>query len=100
MGTRIAGAETVYAAADAWVERALRSDDSLFTPGRRIWASEWIDELRRRFLDSPDESQGTFFEKLERQLVGASPEAVQLMAEVLYAHFLIIYTTDSTVERA
>ena len=100
MGTRNAGAETVYAAADAWVERALRSDDSLFTPGRRIWASEWIDELRRRFLDSPDESQGSFFEKLERQLVGASPEAYQLMAEVLYVYFLIVYTTDSSKEQA
>ena len=56
MGTRIAGAETVYAAAEAWVERALRSDDSLFTPGRRIWTSSWLGELRQRFLDSPDES--------------------------------------------
>ena len=26
-------AENVYVAAEAWVERALRSDDSLFTPG-------------------------------------------------------------------
>ena len=99
MGTRNAGAETVYAAADAWVERALRSDDSLFTPGRRIWASEWIDELRRRFLDRPDESKGTFFDKLERQLDGSPPEAYQLMAEVLYVHFLIISTTDGSEEQ-
>ena len=98
MGTRIAGAETVYAAAGAWVERALRSDDSLFTPGRRIWASEWLGEVRQRFLDSPDESQGTFFDRLERQLEGAPPEAYQLMAEVLYVHFLIVHTTDSTNE--
>ena len=100
MGTRNAGAETVYAAADAWVERALRSDNSLFTPGRRIWASEWIDELRRRFLDRPDESKGTFFDKLERQLDGSPPEAYQLMAEVLYVYFLIVYTTDSRKEQA
>ena len=56
MGTRRVEAETVYAAAEAWVERALRSDDSLFTPGRRIWTSEWLDELHRRFLDRPDVS--------------------------------------------
>ena len=99
MGTRIAGAETVYAAAEAWVERALRSDDSLFTPGRRIWANEWLGELRRRFLDSPPESRGTFFDRLERQLDGSPPEAYQLMAEVLYAHFLILRTTDSSGEQ-
>ena len=99
MGTRVAGAETVYAAAQAWVDRGLRRDDSLFTPGRRIWASEWLGELRQRFLDSPDESPGTFFDRLERQLDGSPPEAYQLMAEVLYVHFLIIRTTDSTQEQ-
>ena len=35
MGTRITGAEKVYAAAEQWVQRALRMDDSLFTPGAR-----------------------------------------------------------------
>ena len=98
MGTRVAGAETVYAAAQAWVDRSLRRDDSLFTPGRRIWASEWLGELRQRFLDSPDESPGTFVDRLERQLEGSPPEAYQLMAEVLYAHFLIVHTTDSSDE--
>ena len=98
MGTRIVGAETVYAAAAAWVDRGLRRDDSLFTPGRPLWASEWLGELRQRFLDSPDESPGTFFDRLERQLDGSSPEAYQLMAEVLYVHFLIVRTTDSSDE--
>ena len=98
MGTRLSGAGTVYAAADAWVGRALRTDDSLFTPGRRIWASEWLGELRRRFLNRPDKSGDTFFEKLERQLQGSPPEVYQLMAEVLYVHFLIVSTADSADE--
>ena len=36
MGSRktYEGAERVYEAAALWVDRALRSDDSLFTPGR------------------------------------------------------------------
>jgi len=46
--------EKVYAAAEAWVERALRANDSLFTPGTAIWTSEWVRELRERFLDRPD----------------------------------------------
>ena len=99
MGTRRPGAEKVYAAAESWVERALRSDDSLFTPGRRIWTSELLDELHRRFLDRPDESGDSFLDKLERQLKGSPPEAFQLMAEVLYVHFLVVATKDSTEEQ-
>ena len=99
MGTRRPGAEKVYAAAESWVERALRSADSLFTPGRRIWTSEWLDELHRRFLDRPDESGDSFLDKLERQLTGSPPEAYQLMAEVLYVHFLVVSTKDITNEQ-
>ena len=101
MGTRITGAETVYVAAEAWVERALRSDDSLFTPGERIWTSVWLGELRQRFLDRPDQSKGrSFLDKLERQLENSPPAAYQLMAEVLYVYFLIVHTSDSTAEQA
>ena len=89
MNTRKPDRESVYAAAETWVERALRSDDSLFTPGRQIWTTEWLEELHRRFLDSPDVSDMAFMDKLERQLTGSPPEAYQLMAEVLYVHFLI-----------
>ena len=96
MDTRKAGRQNVYAAAEAWVRRALRSDDSLFTPGRRIWTSEWLDELHRRFLDRPDESGATFLDKLERQLTGSPPEAFQLMAEVLYVHLIVVSRKDST----
>ena len=96
MDTRRAGAQNVYAAAEAWVRRALRSDDSLFTPGRPIWTTEWLDELHRRFLDSPDVSATPFRDKLERQMAGSPPQAYQLMAEVLYVHFIVVSRKDST----
>ena len=99
MGSRVAGAETVYAAAEAWVDRGLRTDDSLFTPGRSIWTTKWLDELHRQFLDRPDESSDLFLDKLERQLKGSSPETYQLMAEVLYVHFLLWSTRDSSNKR-
>ena len=85
------GAENVYAAAQKWVDRALRADDSLFTPGAKIWSSEWLGELRERFLDQPDVGQGSFYDKLKQQLEDSPPEVYQLMAEVLYFHFLIIW---------
>ena len=84
------GAERVYAAADLWVEKALRADDSLFTPGEPIWSSRWLEELYNRFLNRPDESQAKFDAKLHKQLVGSPPEVHQLMAEALYVHFLIV----------
>ena len=96
MDTRKPDRENVYAAAKDWVKRALRSDDSLFTPGRRIWTTEWLEELHHRFLDSPDVSDMTFLDKLERQLTGSPPEAYQLMAEVLYVHFIVVSRKNST----
>ena len=93
MGSRKTGAdfENVYAAAGMWVDRALRTDDSLFTPGRPIWSKTWLEELRRRFLERPDQGEGGFLSKLRAQLEDSPPEVYQLMAEVLYAQFLIIW---------
>ncbi len=93
MGSRLIvdGVENVYQAAGLWVDRALRTDDSLFTPGVQIWSIRWLRELRERFLDRPDEGARTFYDKLRTQLAGSPPEVYQLMGEVLYAHFLIIW---------
>ena len=101
MGSRktYEGAEKVYEAAALWVDRALRTDDSLFTPGVPIWSSRWLRELRERFLDRPDESSNSFLEKLERQLEGSPAEVYQLMGEALYFYFLIVSTKNSTNEQ-
>ena len=92
------GVEKVYATAEAWVSRALRSDDSLFTPGTPIWTSEFLGELHQRFLDNPDDSSDGFLEKLKRQLAGSPPGVYQLMGEVLYLHFLIVWTKSGARE--
>ena len=101
MGTRITaqGAEKVYQAASLWVKRALKSDDSLFTPDKSIWSSEWLGEARERFLNHPDESENSFVDKLRRQLADSPPEVYQLMGEVLYVHFLIVTAKNSTNEQ-
>jgi hypothetical protein len=82
------GADHVYAATERWVEVALQSDGSLFSSGRAVWAAEPADELRERFILNPDMTGDSFEAKLEKQLSGASPEAVQLMAEILFVHLL------------
>ena len=91
MGSRREGGDSVYSAAGLWVERALRGDDSLFTPGEQIWSSGLLEELYNRFLNQPDESQMSFDAKLHKQLVGSPPRVHQLMAEALYVHFLIVW---------
>ena len=85
MGSRRTGngVANVYAAAQAWVERGLTADDSLFAPGTSIWTSHWLGELRRRFLDRPDAPGNGFYGKLERQLAGSPAEVYQLMGEAL-----------------
>ncbi len=89
----------VYKAAELWVERALKSDDSLFTPGVPIWSSEWLGELRERFLNQPDAGSGSFDEKLQQQLLSSPPQVYQLMGEVLYFYFLIVSTKNSDNEK-
>ena len=82
------GVERVYAAAEAWSQRGLLADDSLFTPGKAIWTADRLGELRARVLAEP---AGGLFGKLEQQLAGSLPEVYQLMGEVLFVHYLIIY---------
>ena len=93
MGSRktYEGADEVYKAAAMWVHRALRTDDSLFTPGVEIWTWRWLAVLRERFLDQPDEGEGGFYDKLRTQLKGCPPEVYQLMGEVLYVQFLFVW---------
>ena len=99
MGSRATGgnAEGVYRAADAWVDRGLRADDSLLTPGAQIWSRGHLGELHRRFLNRPDESSRPFLEKLRDQLEGSAAEIHQLMGEVLYVHYLLLGRSEQAV---
>ena len=93
MGSRSTGegAERIYAAAEFWVEKALRADDSLFTPGVRIWSKENLGVLRKHFIDMPPVPGASFYQNLQGQLEGSPPEVYQLMAEVLYVHLLFTW---------
>lgn len=93
------GPVQVYNAADQWVDRCLRRDDSLFTPGRAIWSASVIQDLHERFVERPDESNRDFMMKFREQLAGAPPETVQLAAEILYVHFLIARSVSAKRKR-
>ncbi len=60
---RLVGREAAYAVANRFVEGALRTDGSLFTPGATIWSAENIENLYKRFVGNPIDSSDSFEEK-------------------------------------
>jgi 5-methylcytosine-specific restriction protein B len=78
----------LYAAAELFVDNALRKRDSLFTPGTAIWTDAQIADLHERMVINAEYSSASFLEKLNRQLQGASPTTIQFAAELLFVHLL------------
>ena len=85
----LANNAATYAAAELFVDRALRHDDSLFTPGKAIWSRQNLSELDEKYVRRPNIGEGGFEEKLREQLADASPAAIQLMGEILFAYYLL-----------
>jgi 5-methylcytosine-specific restriction enzyme B len=88
-----------YDASCQFVDRSLRADDSLFRPGTAIWTPAVIDDLYRRFVESPDASADTFENKLRRQLSGAPDETILLAAELMFVHLLIAADISGDTKR-
>lgn len=84
-------AERMYTAAARWRDSSLLGDTSLFS-GEQVNGAAAADELLSALIDETVSGEGDFFEKLRLQLEGVSAEAVQLAAELLYVHFLIVAT--------
>lgn len=80
--------EVVYDAADQFVEGPLRRGLSLFTPDQSLWRGEPVEELHRCYVDEAIDEPKPFDAQLREQFSTASDEAIQLLAEVLYVHFL------------
>jgi 5-methylcytosine-specific restriction protein B len=72
------------------IEIGLGGDGSLLTPGEPVWTLANLGELERDYVGKPDTGGDGFFDKLKRQLAGASPTAVQLFAELLILNVLPI----------
>lgn len=80
--------ELVRDVAQLFVERGLREGASVFAQGRSVWIKECFEELKRSFIDAPDETDKLFKEKLPEQMQAASDDARLLMAEVITWQFL------------
>lgn len=91
-------AAPIFTAFEQWKQNCLLDGQALFAVGPR-WTSDLLGELHLRFIDSPDETSAVFLEKLKGQLVDASPEAIQLMAEVLWVVMLFQSNVTPTKKR-
>ncbi|WP_028709013.1 McrB family protein [Propionicicella superfundia] len=88
----VEGEERIYRFAWDWASRVLPERDSILTPGTKIWTLENLLELEDRFVGHPDDSSDkSFLAKLQEQLSGASPDAVQLMVELHFPFFWWIW---------
>ncbi len=70
-----------------WRNRCLSNNGSVFTDNQ-LWASQNIGYLVKYFVENLDEGEGTFFEKLEKQLAPAPKAAKQLAAEMFWVMYL------------
>ena len=84
--------EAIYGVAERFRDDCLIEDGSLFTPGARIWTEPAATEFHAS-ISVYDSSDRTFGEKLQDQLAGISPEAVQFAAEALY---VVLLAEDDT----
>lgn len=88
---RIAGTDAarIYDAAARWRDECLRRDGSLFAESESgVSTSATVEALYGAYLWQPDTGEGSFIQKLARQVSGQPREVVQLAAETLYVMLL------------
>ena len=81
----------VINAVKKWIDDCLIGDGSIFSNGQ-LWTGGNIAEVKKAFVDNPDEGKDTFMTKLKKQMDKTSPSAKQLMAEMLWA--LLMFPTN------
>jgi len=86
-------------AARRWAERCLAAEGSVFDDQANLWTPVLLDELDRLFVQNYDEGEGSFIQKLKRQLEPGSPECPKLMAEALWILMLFQWNVSSQRKR-
>src|SRR6266849_5736911 len=94
------GVDSIYAAAEEFVDAVLRRDGSLFDPGRQIWTLAILEDLHAHFVGRPDTSPRPFEIKFKEQLQDVGPDTIQLAAEVLFMYLLAPRGMHGSTKRA
>lgn len=77
----------IFRAAEHWCTQALSTDGSVLSD-KSLWRLEHLEAIDRYYVNNIDETDRTFFEKLEEQLAPTTPEAKELVAEMLWVMLL------------
>jgi hypothetical protein len=75
------------AAAEKWIDSCLIENGSLFGAAP-LWTEGLVAEVRSAFVEHPDFGDKDFITKLKGQMRPASPQAKQLLAEMLWSLLL------------
>lgn len=78
----------LLSAIDVWKAKCFVDDGSLLS-GESIWTLDALEELRSGFVDNPDISDSSYYEKLQKQLQPLSARATALMAEIHWLLFAL-----------
>lgn len=92
--SRVSGNDALYVVTDAFRDRCLARDDSLFTPGRPIWTAQAAEYVATAVAED-DRSSREFVEKLVDHLTALPAGSIQLGAEILYLVLLPEYDTGA-----
>ncbi len=83
-------------AAESFIAEALRSDGSIFRPGRKVWDVASINDAYERLALSPAEAGDPLVSTIVRRLDGSPQGTVNLVSELLY--LLLLVPSDVPVE--
>lgn len=91
-------ADAILDAATRWRDTALVSDGSEFGE-RALWSSSNLDVLDTAFIQHPDEGEGRYLERLERQLAPGDAAVKQLAAEINWLMLLCPRNIGASLKR-
>ena len=77
-------ANDVFEAAQQFAKRCLIEQSSLLLPDQNLWTTPHFESLKTHFVDQPDLTKRTFYEKLADQLATCEPLDVALMTEIFW----------------
>lgn len=81
------------AAANDWMQRCLIDDGSILS-NKQLWTTTLVEEVKRAFVDNPDEGDDTFIRKLQGQMKVGSAGSKQLAAEMVW--ILLLFPSNNS----
>ncbi|MQG21135.1 MAG: AAA family ATPase [SAR202 cluster bacterium] len=91
----VKGKDSIYKLFNDFKQLCLIDSRSLLWPDREVWTVDNILAFKAAFIDAPDETADTFFNKLERQL-SDEPDDIHRLAVDLYAVYLLYAVPRAT----